>query len=144
MGCIFSCFQRNNGSTETLLFATKYCHICDTQFNNYNNYNQVLETSQKKNSSQNYYYNIKNQSIFYRFYSKNYIPKHNNNILINDNQMLNTVYSSYNNVLESYIFNNPININKFKIGKVSFSKNISLFCHDYYLITIISKICEKN
>ena len=42
MGCIFSCSKNNNGSTETLLFATKYCQTCDTHFNNYNNYNKHI------------------------------------------------------------------------------------------------------
>ena len=49
MGCIFSCFQRNNGPTETLFFATKYCHNCDTQFNNYNNYNKHIINCNKIN-----------------------------------------------------------------------------------------------
>ena len=64
MGCIFSCFQRNNnGSTETLLFATKYCHICDTQFNNYNNYNKHIVKCRNCNKFNDHKYRFTEKNI---------------------------------------------------------------------------------
>ena len=76
MGCIFSCFQRNNnGSTETLLFATKYCHICDTHFNNYNNYNKHIVKCRNCNKFNDHKFNDHK----YRFTEKN-IEKKNGDL----------------------------------------------------------------
>ena len=86
MGCIFSCFQRNNnGSTETLLFATKYCHICDTHFNNYNNYNKHIvkcsncDKFNEKFNDSNHRFNNKFNDSNHRFTEKN-IEKKNGDL----------------------------------------------------------------
>ena len=64
MGCIFSCFKNNNGSTESLLFATNYCYICDKQYT-FNEYNRHIVECNKDNSFSNQFTekNIKRGNI---------------------------------------------------------------------------------
>ena len=58
--------------------------------------------------------------------------------------MLNTVYSSYNNVLESYIFNKPVNIGKFKIKFFDkFGKKINFGGSNYSLTLELETIIPK-
>lgn len=75
MGCIFSCSKNNNGSTETLLFATKYCQTCDTHFNNYNNYNKHIVKCRNCNKFNDHKFNDHK----YRFTEKN-IEKKNGDL----------------------------------------------------------------
>ena len=64
------------------------------QLNDYNVHNQILVKTRKLGTTYNNEYGVSKTPLFYRFNTKSYERMHNN-LFINDDKMLNTVYSSY-------------------------------------------------
>ena len=72
------------------------------------------------------------------------LQKQNQNILVNDNKMLNTVYTTYCNALETYIFEKPVNISKFRIKFFDkFGKKINFGGSNYSLTLELETIIPK-